>query len=206
MSRLPSKIYPVVDHPRWVETLGSAGARFIELYLRDLDLPEEELRAQAITAQELAVRHNVTLVLNTYWQIAIELGYEWVHLGPEDLATADLTTLRNSGIRLGTATHTHTEFEKALAISPDYISFGPVWETKSVKTTFAPQGLERLKEWRGLCGDVPLVAIGGVTLEHLPACLEAGADSVAGMSGFMKQDDPEGQVRRWLEAARSFPA
>jgi len=199
MSRLPSKIYPVVDHPRWVERLGGAGARFIQLRLKDL--PAEELRAQIETAQELAVRHNVALVLNDYWELAIELGYEWLHLGQEDLDTADLDTIRQTGIRLGISTHSHEELQRALACKPDYIALGPIWETKLKKMAFGPQGVERLTEWRELCGDVPLVAIGGITLERLPACLKAGADSVAAVSDFIRAEDPESQVEQWLAAA-----
>lgn len=199
MSRLPSKIYPVVDHPRWVERLGGAGARFIQLRLKDL--PPEELRAQIETAQELAVRHNVALVLNDYWELAIELGYEWLHLGQEDLDTADLDTIRQTGIRLGISTHSHEELQRALACKPDYVALGPIWETKLKKMAFGPQGVERLTEWRELCGDVPLVAIGGITLERLPACLKAGADSVAAVSDFIRAEDPESQVEQWLAAA-----
>ena len=201
MSRLPSKIYPVVDHPRWVERLGGAGARFIQLRLKDL--PPEELRAQVETAQELAVRHNVALVLNDYWELAIELGYEWLHLGQEDLDTADLDAIRQTGIRLGISTHSHEELQRALACKPDYVALGPIWETKLKKMAFGPQGVERLTEWRSLCGDVPLVAIGGVTLERLPSCLKAGADSVAAVSDFIRAEDPEEQVRQWLAAAET---
>ncbi|GAC86853.1 thiamine phosphate pyrophosphorylase [Gluconobacter thailandicus F149-1 = NBRC 100600] len=199
MSRLPSKIYPVVDHPRWVERLGGAGARFIQLRLKDL--PPEELRAQIETAQELAVRHNVALVLNDYWELAIELGYEWLHLGQEDLDTADLNAIRQTGIRLGISTHSHEELQRALACKPDYVALGPIWETKLKKMAFGPQGVERLTEWRELCGDVPLVAIGGITLERLPSCLKAGADSVAAVSDFIRAEDPESQVKQWLAAA-----
>ncbi|MEJ5117689.1 thiamine phosphate synthase [Gluconobacter cerinus] len=199
MSRLPSKIYPVVDHPRWVERLGGAGARFIQLRLKDM--PSEEIRAQAETAQELAARHNVALVLNDYWELAIELGYEWLHLGQEDLETADLEAIRQTGIRLGISTHSHEELQRALACKPDYVALGPIWETKLKKMAFGPQGVERLTEWRELSNNVPLVAIGGITLDRLPSCLKAGADSVAAVSDFIRAKDPESQVRQWLAAA-----
>jgi len=61
--------------------------------------------------------------------------------------------------------------------------------------------VERLAEWRELSGDVPLVAIGGITLDRLPSCLKAGADSVAAVSDFIRAKDPESQVRQWLAAA-----
>ncbi|QDH16143.1 thiamine phosphate synthase [Swingsia samuiensis] len=199
MQRLPSKIYPVVDHPRWVEILGGAGARFIQLRLKDL--PPEELRAQVQKAQELAVLHNVTLVLNDYWELAIELGFEWVHLGQEDLDTADLKSIKNTGIRLGISTHDHVELERALTCQPDYVALGPIWETKLKKMAFGPQGVHRLTEWRKIIGSLPLVAIGGISLERMLSCLEAGADSVAAVSDFIGAKDPEQQVALWLKKA-----
>ncbi|ETC99779.1 MULTISPECIES: thiamine phosphate synthase [Asaia] len=200
-SRLPSPIYPVVDHPRWVERLGAAGARFIQLRLKDLD--PEILRAQVIEAQEAATRHNVRLVLNDYWQLAIELGIDYIHIGQEDLDTADLDQIRAARIAFGISTHSHEELQRALSVSPDYVALGPIWETKLKKMIWGPQGVEKLREWRKIVGpDMPLVAIGGITLERAPSCIDAGADSVAAVSDFIASPDPEGQVKHWLEACQ----
>ncbi|NIE79964.1 thiamine phosphate synthase [Asaia sp. As-1742] len=200
-SRLPSPIYPVVDHPRWVERLGAAGARFIQLRLKNLD--PEILRAQVIEAQEAAARHNVRLVLNDYWQLAIELGIDYIHIGQEDLDTADLDQIRAARIAFGISTHSHEELQRALSVSPDYVALGPIWETKLKQMIWGPQGVEKLREWRGIIGpDMPLVAIGGITLERAPACIAAGVDSVAAVSDFTGSSDPEGQVKRWLEACK----
>ncbi|AQS87049.1 thiamine phosphate pyrophosphorylase [Neoasaia chiangmaiensis NBRC 101099] len=199
MTRLPSPIYPVVDHPRWVDVLGGAGARFIQLRLKDL--APEALRAQVMEGQAAAARHNVRLVLNDYWQLAIELGVDYVHLGQEDLDTADLAQIRAVGISLGVSTHSHAELERALGVAPDYVALGPIWPTKLKKMPWGPQGTARLTEWRERCGDIPIVAIGGVTCDRLSECLEAGADSVAAVSDFIGASDPERQVQRWLARA-----
>ena len=126
-----------------------------------------------------------------------------MQLGQEDLDTADLELIRSTGIRLGVSTHCHEELDRALLIKPDYIAIGPIWETKLKKMAFGPQGVERITEWRELCGDIPVVAIGGITLERLPSCLKAGADSVSAVGDFIRHDDPEGQVRRWLAGAEA---
>ncbi|GBQ83904.1 thiamine phosphate synthase [Asaia krungthepensis] len=197
-SRLPSPIYPVVDHPRWVERLGAAGARFIQLRLKNLD--PETLRAQVIEGQEAAVRHNVRLVLNDYWQLAIELGIDYIHIGQEDLDTADLDQIRAARIAFGISTHSHEELERALSVAPDYVALGPIWETKLKKMIWDPQGVEKLTEWRRLIGpDMPLVAIGGITRARAPSCIAAGADSVAAVSDFIASEEPEAQVKAWLD-------
>ncbi|NVN44553.1 thiamine phosphate synthase [Asaia siamensis] len=198
-SRLPSPIYPVVDHPRWIERLGSAGARFIQLRLKDLS--PEVLRAQVIEGQEAAARHNVRLVLNDYWQLALELGIDYIHIGQEDLDTADLEQIRAARIAFGISTHSHEELERALSVQPDYVALGPIWETKLKKMIWEPQGVEKLTEWRRIIGpEMPMVAIGGITKERAPSCLAAGADSVAAVSDFIASPDPELQVEAWLEA------
>jgi len=201
-SRLPSPIYPVVDHPRWVERLGAAGARFIQLRLKNLD--PETLRSQVIEGQEAAARHNVRLVLNDYWQLALELGIDYIHIGQEDLDTTDLEQIRAARIAFGISTHSHQELDRALSVRPDYVALGPIWETKLKKMIWDPQGVEKLTEWRRIIGpDMPLVAIGGITKARASSCIAAGADSVAAVSDFIASDDPEYQVRAWLQACSS---
>jgi len=201
MIRLPSPIYPVVDHPRWVGILGAAGARFIQLRLKDI--PLEECRVQVTEAMALAAEHDVTLVLNDYWALALEMGVDYIHLGQEDCDDADFDAIRARGIRFGLSTHSPEELDRALALRPDYIALGPIWPTTLKVMKWDPQGVPRIAEWRERCGDIPLVAIGGITCERLPACLQAGADSVAAVSDFIRADDPVAQTRRWLQAAVS---
>lgn len=202
MSILPQKIYPIVDTANWIDRLGGAGARFIQLRVKNLE--GEALLAEIRQAHTYAKKHGVCLVLNDYWQIALEEGIDYIHLGQEDLDTADLNAVRKAGIRFGLSTHCHEELERALSFKPDYVALGPIWPTRLKKMAFGPQGVEKLTEWKKLIGAMPLVAIGGVTFERLRACLEAGADSVAAVSDFTQHADPEGQVKRWLvEAERA---
>lgn len=199
MSALPQKIYPIVDTAAWVDRLGAAGARFIQLRVKNLE--GDALLAEIRKGHDFAKRHGVCLVLNDYWQIAIEEGIDYIHLGQEDLDTADLDAVRKAGIRFGLSTHSHEELDRALSFKPDYVALGPVWETRLKKMAFGPQGVEKLTEWKKLIGDLPLVAIGGITFERLRACLDAEADSVAAVSDFTLNADPEGQVQRWLAEA-----
>lgn len=199
MSALPQKIYPVVDTAEWVNRLGGAGARFIQLRIKDYS--PEKLVAEIRQAHTYAQQHGVCLVLNDYWQIALDEGIDYLHLGQEDLDTADLAAIRKAGVRLGISTHCHEELDRALACAPDYVALGPIWPTRLKKMAFGPQGVEKLTEWKKLIGDLPLVAIGGITFERLRVCLDAGADSVAAVSDFTLHAAPEGQVKRWLAEA-----
>jgi thiamine-phosphate pyrophosphorylase len=140
--------------------------------------------------------------VNDYWQIAMDEGCAWVHLGQEDLVDADVKALRRAGLRIGVSTHDHAELDKGLAIDPDYVALGPIWPTKLKQMPWAPQGTERLAEWKKIIGDRPLVAIGGLTLERALLCLKSGADIASVVGDIVNHADPIGQAKAWIAATR----
>jgi thiamine-phosphate pyrophosphorylase len=192
--------YPVVPTSEWVARLVPAGARFVQLRIKDQ--PESELRRQVREAKAVCERHGAELIVNDYWKIAIEEKCPWVHLGQEDLVDADIGAIRRAGLRLGVSTHDHAELEKGLATNPDYVALGPIYPTLLKKMAFGPQGLERIGEWKKLVGRRPLVAIGGLTLERALLCLNAGADSAAVVGDIVNNADPVAQARKWIAATR----
>ncbi|KAA2214494.1 thiamine phosphate synthase [Teichococcus oryzae] len=192
---LPSRFYPVVPDAAWVRRVALAGARFVQLRLKDAT--EDEIRRQAAEADAACRAEGATLVLNDHWRVAIELRLDWLHLGQEDLLEADLPAIRAAGLRLGVSTHSHEELEAALAARPDYVALGPVYPTTLKKMPWAPQGLERLGEWKRRIGALPLVAIGGISLERAAGCLAAGADAVAVVSDVVNHPAPEQRVAEW---------
>lgn len=172
------------------------------MQLRLKDQPEAELRRQIARARDLCAVHGTQLVVNDHWQLAMELNCNFVHLGQEDLDTADIAALRQKGVRFGLSTHDEAELDRALSHDPAYLALGPVYETKLKKMPWAPQGLEKLARWKERVGDLPLVAIGGLTPERLPGVFEAGADSAAVVTDILLAEDPEARTRQWLEATR----
>jgi len=142
------------------------------------------------------------LVVNDYWEDAIDLACDFVHLGQGDLETADLAAIRRAGVKLGISTHDATELARAVEITPDYIALGPIYPTILKKMSFAPQGLARIGEWKRKIGAIPLVAIGGITLEWAQGVLEAGADIVSVVTDITLNQDPEARTREWVLATR----
>ena len=138
----------------------------------------EALRKAITTAQALCDAHDCILVVNDYWREAIDAGCSFVHLGQEDLDLADIPALRRAGIKLGISTHDGDELERALSLMPDYVALGPVYPTILKKMKWHQQGLERVTEWKRRVGDVPLVGIGGISVERAAGVFEAGADIV----------------------------
>ena len=119
----------------------------------------------------------------------------------EDLAEADVGAIRKAGMTLGISTHDEDELEAALSHDPHYVALGPIYPTTLKAMRFGPQGLERIGEWKRRVGSIPLVAIGGITLELGPGVYAAGADSIAVVSDVTRHPDPDRRVRDWLDLA-----
>lgn len=192
------RFYPIFPDAAWLARMLPLGVRFVQLRVKDL--PEAGTRAQIRAGLALARRHGAALVVNDHWRIAIEEGAEWVHLGQEDLDTADIPAIRRAGLGIGVSTHDRAELDRALALSPDYVALGPVWPTILKQMTWHAQGLERVAEWKRLVGATPLCAIGGLSVERAPQALDAGADLVSVVTDITLAPDPEARVRQWLEA------
>ena len=192
--------YPVVPDAGWVAKLVPVGTKLIQLRIKDQ--PEVEIRRQVREAKSVCLQHGADLIVNDYWQVAIDEGCAWVHLGQEDLVDADVKALRRANIKIGVSTHDHAELDKGLSIDPDYVALGPIWPTKLKQMPWGPQGTDRLVEWKKLIGDRPLVAIGGLTLERALLCLRSGADIASVVGDIVNHADPIGQAKAWIAATR----
>ncbi|MBY6068291.1 thiamine phosphate synthase [Leisingera aquaemixtae] len=194
------RFYLIAGHVGRLELLVPQGAKLVQLRIKDQ--PEAEVRRQIARARDFCAVHDAQLVVNDYWQAALDLNCGFVHLGQEDMDSADFAALRRKGVRFGLSTHDEAELDRALSLGPEYVALGPVYPTLLKKMKWGPQGLERVTRWKQMAGDVPLVAIGGLTPERLPGVFAAGADSAAVVTDIQIADDPEARTREWVEACR----
>jgi thiamine-phosphate pyrophosphorylase len=191
--------YPIVPDATWLKRIVPLGVRVVQLRMKEASVAD--IRGQIAEALEVCIPHDCQLIVNDHWREAVQLGCDFIHLGQEDLAGADLSTIKAAGTRIGISTHDHAELAVALAAEPDYIALGPIWETKLKAMKWAPQGLERVTEWKSRLGDIPLVGIAGITPERAPSVLAAGADACAVITDFLTHTDPEARIRTWLDWA-----
>ena len=198
--------YPILPDAGWIERLVPLGIRTLQLRLKDAQ--PDDVRRQIAASLEVCRANDCQLIVNDYWRDALALGADYIHLGQEDLASADLAAIRRGGLRLGLSTHSPEELETALAASPDYVALGPIFETRLKAMNWAPQGLERLGAWRRRIGALELVAIAGLTPERASAALAAGGDSAAVRTDVMAPTDPVGRVETglaWAAGERRAP-
>jgi thiamine-phosphate pyrophosphorylase len=190
--------YPIVPDFGWIARIVPLGVRTVQLRLKHAG--PDEVRRQIGDSLEVCARYGCTLIVNDYWHEAIDCDSKFLHLGQEDLAAANLAAIRAAGLKLGVSTHSHAELSTALAADPDYVALGPVYETTLKKMPWAPQGLDRLRDWVETAGR-PVVAIGGITLERAPAVYATGVASIAVVSDVIASPDPARRVVDWLRLA-----
>lgn len=189
-------LYPIVDRADWLAKLLPTGVKTLQLRIKDLQGAALEQEIKAGIA--LAKQHQANLFINDYWELAIQYGAYGVHLGQEDLQTAHLEKIRAAGLRLGVSTYGYYEIARAHAINPSYIACGPIFPTTSKILSCTPQGLAQLHRWRKML-HYPLVAIGGIDLEKMPAVLATQVDGVAMISAITQAPDPVAATQRLLK-------
>ena len=206
----PLGFYPVVPTADWVQRLLGWGVRTIQLRIKAVDHSPAEMAAQvqAAVAAGRAVP-GAQVFINDHWKLALAHGAYGVHLGQEDLDTADIEALRQAGLRLGLSTHTPTELARAHAVQPSYLAIGPIYPTTLKVMPYAPVGLEQLAVWASqaaLSPRLPVVAIGGISLERLPgvvACLNGPNDGVAVVSAVTLAQDAQWAAGEGMRLAAS---
>jgi len=194
--------YPIFDSAKWLERMVPLGVKLVQLRVKDKT--EAELRSEIRAAREICLAHDCQLIVNDYWKLALEEGCDFIHLGQEDLDDADLDAIRAGGLKLGVSSHDEAELDRALSVKPDYIALGPIYPTILKKMKWQEQGLPRLGQWKARIGDIPLVGIGGMSVERAPGVFDAGADIVSVVTDITLNADPESRLRQWIETTRAY--
>lgn len=205
----PLGLYPVVDSLDWIRRLLPLGVTTLQLRIKarmarsaspddkcaDLCRPDS-LDPTLAVAIRLARSSDCRLFINDHWSAAIQHGAYGVHLGQEDLQTANLGALAQSGLRLGISTHGEFEWCRAAALRPSYIALGAVFPTGTKPARVI--GTERLHRWvETLSPRFALTAIGGVTLDNLSTVLCPGLRSVAVVTAITRAADPARAVQHF---------
>jgi len=194
--------YLVLDSADAIERALGWGVRLVQLRMKDA--PETALRAAISRSQILCQAFGAQLVVNDHWRLAIDLRCAHVHLGQDDLRTADTKAIRAAGLTLGVSTETEEDLEIALSLGADVIALQPIFATASKAFERAPQGLKTLRRWKARIGAKPLIAIGGLRLEDAKSVFDAGADSLAVISDVTQNPDPARRARAWIAATRAL--
>ena len=193
-------LYVVLPNSQWVARMAQAGIPAVQLRFKSDD---KAAVAKEVAASVAATQGtNTLLFINDHWEEAIAVGAYGVHLGQEDMQEAPLDKIRSAGLRLGLSTHGYKEMLLADRHSPSYIALGAVFPTTLKRMVTEPQGLGRLERYAQLMQNYPLVAIGGIDLERLPAMVKTGVGSVAVVRAITESESPEATAIAFQRAIR----
>ncbi|XBS71769.1 thiamine phosphate synthase [Acerihabitans sp. KWT182] len=184
-------LYPVVDSLAWIVRLLDAGVTTLQLRIKDqpAELVEPDIEAAVLLGRKYQAR----IFINDYWRLAVKHGAYGVHLGQEDMDTADLSVIQRAGLRLGLSTHDDDELARALSFRPSYIALGHIFPTQTKIMPSQPQGLADLRRMAAGLTNIPTVAIGGISIDRVDEVMDCGVGSVAVVSAITKAPD-------WREA------
>lgn len=192
----PIGLYPIVDRTAQLEKLLPLGVRTVQLRVKNVD--HSMLEEEIVAAVKLARQFNASIYINDYWQLALKHNAYGVHLGQEDLPGADLRALAKAGLRLGVSTRSYFELAQAMAVQPSYVAIGSIFPTASKTIDYDPLGLGHFHRLSRLV-DVPVVAIGGITLDQAENVWLAGADGMAIISDIIHAPDMPARVADWMK-------
>jgi thiamine-phosphate pyrophosphorylase len=182
-----TRLYPLTDrnlsersHAEQVSHLHSQGATLVQL--REKLLAPLEFYKEAQAALHVARELGVRIIINDRVDIALALKADGVHLGQSDLPPEAARRILGPQAIIGISTHNLEQAKLALQLPVDYVAFGPIFATATKQAAETPTGLTALRQIRQVLGQIPLVAIGGITSENRQDVIDAGADAVAVIS------------------------
>ncbi len=154
---------------------------------------------------ERAASCHAQIIVNDRADVAALAGADGVHVGQHDLSPAAVRAIAGDCVIVGLSTHTAEQLEQALHERIDYVAVGPVFPTTTKDTGYTSVGLARVSDAAGVAlpRRLPVVAIGGITLDRASAVLEAGASAVAVIGDLFATGDPTARVRAYLERLSS---
>ena len=173
---------------RLARSLCAGGTRLFQL--RAKNSPAEKILSVAEELLAVLRPAGARLILNDRLDLAMAVGADGVHLGQSDLPPVDARKIAPESFLIGLSTHTPDQVRAATRLPVDYLGFGPIFPTASKPDAETPQGIAGLRDVRQLT-DLPLVAIGGITVAKTPEVRAAGADAVAMIGALEEASDPE---------------
>jgi len=175
--------------------LAEAGVRLLQY--RNKSAPARQYLDSSLQLAKILLPQGVSFFVNDRPDVAFLAGASGVHVGQDDLDVEQARRVAGSEKLVGISTHNLEQFERGAASTADYIAVGPIFGTSSKANPDPVVGLDFLRKARNLT-EKPIVAIGGITLVRAASVIEAGADSVAVISGILGAPDPAQRARQYI--------
>ena len=202
-------IYPIIDSSlvtldnigKTAEAIIDGGAKILQL--RAKSLSSKEFLETARIIRKITKDKGTVFIVNDRVDIALLTDADGVHLGQGDLPVKEARRLLGNNKIIGYSTHNLREALEAVRLPVDYISFGPIFPTKTKEDAQMPKGLKGLSEVRKAV-EIPIVAIGGITETNMVHVLNEGVEGVAMISEILTVKDISQKINRVIATAKKI--
>jgi len=194
---------PSFSYRKIAETAVQYNVRYLQL--REKSLSDREILKTADEIMQITNGTETRFILNDRADLAAICGVDGLHLGQDDIRLADAKKICGEKVsRFGLSTHNLEQVKEAVKLNPDYIGFGPIFQTPTKAKPDPVIGTEMIPEAVKLAGDIPVVAIGGIDGGNLSRVLDAGARNVCMVRYFMDNADFERRVKETVTILNDY--
>jgi len=186
------------SHSALATSFLDAGCRFFQI--RAKDIPDRLLHSEILQIAAACRKLEARFLINDRVDLALAADAAGAHLGQNDLPVAVARRLLGKEAIIGFSTHSEQQFLDALGEDVDYLALGPIFESPTKRGENPPVGCRTLARLAAMT-KLPVVAIGGITLESATEVWESGAASVAVISDIVASRDPTARIRQYFELA-----
>ena len=180
------------------------GCKWVQLRMKDA--PDEQVAQLGVQARGLCDRYGAKLILDDRVELVVQTGADGVHLGKNDMPIAQAREILGPGKIIGGTANTFEDILAHWKSGADYIGCGPFRFTTTKKNLSPILGLEGYRDIVARMKDagitLPLVAIGGITAEDIPAILETGVDGIAVSGTVLRAEDPAAEMAKLIELTK----
>jgi len=173
--------------------VGAGGARVLQVRLKDA--AASDVVRVATMARRVCDDAGAKLVVNDRIDVALAVGADAVHLGQTDVPLADARAIVGTRLAIGVSTHDLEQVRRARDGGADYLGFGPVFATQTKHNPDPVQGLTGLRAAVALSGQLPIVAIGGITIDRAREIYATGAAAICAIAAVNRAQDVAGAAR-----------
>ena len=177
-----------------------AGCKWIQLRMKDVAV--ETVRQLAEELKKACENHHALLIIDDYVEVAREVKADGVHLGKNDMPIEEARKILGEGFIIGGTANTFEDVKRHYEAGADYLGIGPFRFTTTKKNLSPVLGLEGYRNIKQqmIEADIilPAVAIGGITVEDIPAILATGIEGIAMSGAILQAHDPAAEIKRIL--------
>jgi thiamine-phosphate pyrophosphorylase len=152
----------------------------------------------ALQLQKLCQEHNIPFIVNDDIDLAIAINADGIHVGQDDEPASSIRNWLGSHAIVGVSAHTMEEVQQAILDGADYLGIGPIFPTQSKVDAGEVLGTHLIEEIRAKGIDIPLVGIGGITLDNAAIVIHAGADGISVISAIAKADSVQDSATQFI--------